>query len=173
MSNVLDYEGLKYFYQQYIAGLRSDVEGLKKNFGSRVYGGTELGGDGTATDEDAQYSPIILSADEEGTIGFKKEFSDLPKGTYSVMVRAKISDNTSEEKVLKAEAGDASAFSVVYISPEMFSVSEKYQTLGFTVEHNTDLFTVQLSIGTALPGVTFSIDYLTIAPTFTALGGVG
>ncbi|MED9967036.1 MAG: hypothetical protein UFJ18_09620, partial [Blautia sp.] len=95
--NVLDLEGLRYFYQQYIADLQKTVNAPGRP--DILNGMTMLGGDalskeeGKVTDAAAQYEVIEKSLAETGEI-FLTDIS-LPKGLYSVMVRMKVSDITS------------------------------------------------------------------------------
>ena len=138
----------------------------------RMYGGAALSSDGITSDTNAQYDTISLSTATAGTSGFSKVLTDLPKGKYSVMVRMKISANTNTGKIIKIECGDTSSLNTFYVKPSMFTTTDTYQTFGFTVEHTTTSFTAALSVGTALSGVTVNIDYLAIAPTFTAISSV-
>lgn len=138
----------------------------------RMYGGTALDSKGTTADTAAQYNTIALSTTTVNTVGFNKVLTDLPKGKYSVMIRLKISANSSSGNILKVECGDTSALKTFYIKPNMFSAANKYQTFGFTVDLTTPSFTTKLSVGTALSGVTVNIDYIAIAPAFTAITSI-
>ena len=138
----------------------------------RMYGGTALDSKGTTADTAAQYNTIVLSTTTVNTVGFNKVLTDLPKGKYSVMIRLKISANSSSGNILKMECGDTSALKTFYIKPNMFSAANKYQTFGFTVDLTTTSFTTKLSVGTALSGVTANIDYIAIAPAFTAITSI-
>lgn len=146
--------------------------GGSSKFGMRIYGGTKLNSKGTTSDSNAEYNTIALSTATAGTSGFSKVLTDLPKGKYSVMIRMKISANTSTGNIIKIECGDTSTLSTFYVKPSMFTAADTYQTFGFTIEHTTTSFTVSLSVGTALSGVTVNIDYLAIAPTFTAISSI-
>ena len=138
----------------------------------RMYGGTALDSKGTTSDSNAQYKAIAISTATAGTSGFSKALTDLPKGKYSVMIRMKITANSSSGNIIKVQAGDTNALKTFYVRPNMFTATGTYQTFGFTVDHNTTSFTANLSIGTALSGVTLTIDYLAIAPAFTAISSV-
>ena len=138
----------------------------------RMYGGTALDSKGTTSDSNAQYKAIVISTATAGTSGFSKVLTDLPKGKYSVMIRMKITANSSSGNIIKVQAGDTNALKTFYVRPNMFTATGTYQTFGFTVDHNTTSFTANLSIGTALSGVTLTIDYLAIAPAFTAISSV-
>lgn len=138
----------------------------------RMYGGTALDADGTTVDTAAQYNTISLSTATANTVAFSRVLNDLPKGKYSVMIRLKISANSSNGNILKMECGDLSAPKTFYIKPNMFTAANKYQTFGFTVDLTTTLFTFKLSVGTALSGVTANIDYIAIAPAFTAITSI-
>ena len=147
--------------------------GGSSKFGIRIYGGTKLDSKGTTADSAAQYNTIALSTATANASGFSKVLTDLPKGKYSVMIRMKISANSSSGNIIKIQAGDTNSLSTFYVRPNMFNATNTYQTFGFTVEHTTTSFTAKLLIGTALSGVTVNIDYLSIAPTFTAISSVG
>lgn len=139
----------------------------------RMYGGTALDSKGTtAADTASQYDTITLSTATAATVGFNKVLTDLPKGKYSIMIRLKISNNTNTGNILKVECGDTAALKTFYIKPTMFNAKNTYQTFGFTVDHNTTSLTAKLSVGTALASVTANIDYVAIAPTFTAITSV-
>lgn len=138
----------------------------------RMYGGTALDSKGTTSDSNAQYAAIALSTATANTSGFSKALTDLPKGKYSVMIRMKMSAITSTANVIKIQCGGTSALKTFYVKPNMFTTANVYQTFGFTVEHTTTSFTANLSIGTALSGSTVTIDYLAIAPIFTAISSV-
>ena len=138
----------------------------------RMYGGTALDSKGTTSDSNAQYPVISLSTATANTSGFSKALTDLPKGKYSVMIRMKISANSSTGNIIKIQCGDTSSLKTFYIKPSMFTSANTYKTFGFTVDNTSGSFTAALSIGTALSGVTLSIDYLSIAPTFTAISSV-
>ncbi len=138
----------------------------------RMYGGTALDSKGTTADTAAQYNTIALSTTTVNAIGFNKVLTDLPKGKYSVMIRLKISANSSSGNILKIECGDTSALKTFHIKPNMFNAANKYQTFGFTVDLTTTSFTTKLSVGTALSGVTANIDYIAIAPAFTAITSI-
>lgn len=138
----------------------------------RMYGGTSLDSKGTTADSAAQYNTIALSTATANASGFSKALTDLPKGKYSVMIRMKISANSSSGNIIKVQAGDTNALKTFYVRPNMFTAANTYQTFGFTVDHTTTSFTAKLLIGTALSGVTVNIDYLSIAPAFTAISSV-
>lgn len=138
----------------------------------RMYGGTALDSKGTTFDSNAQYPVISLSTATANASGFSKALTDLPKGKYSVMIRMKISTNSSTGNIIKIQCGDTSSLKTFYVKPSMFTSANTYQTFGFTVDNTSGSFTAALSIGTALSGVTLSIDYLLIAPTFTAITSV-
>ena len=138
----------------------------------RMYGGTALDSKGTTADTAAQYNTIALSTTTVNTVGFNKVLTDLPKGKYSVMIRLKISANSSSGNILQIECGDTTALKTFYIKPNRFSAANKYQTFGFTVDLTTTSFTTKLTVGTALSGVTANIDYIAIAPAFTAITSI-
>lgn len=138
----------------------------------RMYGGAALDSKGTTADSSAQYNTISISTATVNTVAFNKVLTDLPKGKYSVMIRLKISANSSSGNILKMECGDTSALKTFYIKPNMFTAANKYQTFGFTIDLTTTSFTSKLSIGTALSGVTANIDYIAIAPAFTAITSI-
>ena len=138
----------------------------------RMYGGTNLDSKGTTSDSDAQYKAIALSTATADASGFSKVLTDLPKGKYSVMIRMKMSVITSSVNILKIQCGDTSALKTFYVRPNMFTAANTYQTFGFTVDHTTSSFTANLTIGTALASATVTIDYLAIAPVFTAISSV-
>lgn len=138
----------------------------------RMYGGTALDSKATTTDDKAQYKAIAISTATASTSAFSKVLTDLPKGKYSVMIRMKISAISSSGNIIKVQCGDTSALKTFYVKPNMFTSANTYQTFGFTVDHTTTSFTANLSIGTALASQTVTIDYIAIAPTFTAISSV-
>lgn len=138
----------------------------------RMYGGTALDSKATTTDDKAQYKAIAISTATASTSAFSKVLTDLPKGKYSVMIRMKISAISSSGNIIKVQCGDTSALKTFYVKPNMFTSANTYQTFGFTVDLTTTSFTANLSIGSALSGQTLTIDYIAIAPTFTAITSV-
>lgn len=137
----------------------------------RMYGGTKLDATATTADTNAQY-PIISKSTGTAATLFTKELSDLPKGSYSVMVRMKVSAISSTANVFKLEVKDGTAINTRYIKPSMFSVANGYTTIGFVVEHSNTSLTVTLSIDTALASQTVGVDYLLIAPAMNGLASV-
>lgn len=138
----------------------------------RIYGGTDLDASGSTADTNAQYPIISKSTASTGSI-FNKSITDLPKGNYSIMVRMKVSSITSSSNIFKIVATDGSVATTKYIKPNMFAANNTYATFGFTAEHTSDSFSVALSIDTALSGQTVGVDYLEIAPAFTAVSALG
>lgn len=137
----------------------------------RIYGGTELDAAATTSDANAQYPIISKSTASTGAL-FTKTITDLPKGNYSVMVRMKISAVTSSANVFKITVTDGTVVTTKYIRPNMLSAANSYATLGFTVEHNSSSISIAMSVNSALSGATVGIDYLTIAPAFTAVAAI-
>lgn len=138
----------------------------------RIYGGTNLDATGTTSDANAQYPIISKSTASAGAI-FNKSITDLPKGNYSVMVRMKVSAITSSLNIFKLVATDGSVATTRYIKPNMFAANNTYATIGFNVEHTANTFSVALSVNASLAGQTVGVDYLAIAPAFTAVSAIG
>lgn len=138
----------------------------------RIYGGTNLDAAGTTSDANAQYPIISKSTASAGAI-FNKSITDLPKGNYSIMVRMKVSAITSSSNIFKLVATDGSVATTRYIKPNMFAANNTYATIGFNVEHTASTFSVALSVDAALAGQTVGVDYLAIAPAFTAVSAIG
>ena len=138
----------------------------------RIYGGTNLDAAGTTSDANAQYPIISKSTASAGAI-FNKSITDLPKGNYSVMVRMKVSAITSPSNIFKLVVTDGSVATTRYIKPNMFAANNTYATIGFNVEHTANTFSVALSVNASLAGQTVGVDYLAIAPAFTAVSAIG
>lgn len=138
----------------------------------RIYGGTNLDAAGTTSDANAQYPIISKSTASAGAI-FNKSITDLPKGNYSVMVRMKVSAITSSSNIFKLVVTDGSVATTRYIKPNMFAANNTYATIGFNVEHTANTFSVALSVNVSLAGQTVGVDYLAIAPAFTAVSAIG
>lgn len=137
----------------------------------RIYGGINLDAAGTTSDANAQYPIISKSTASTGAL-FTKTITDLPKGNYSVMVRMKISAVTSSANVFKITVTDGTVVTTKYVRPNMLSAANSYATLGFTVEHNSSSISIAMSVNSALSGATVGIDYLAIAPAFTAVAAI-
>lgn len=173
--NVLDLEGLRYFYQQYIADLQKTVNAPGRP--DILNGMTMLGGnalskeEGKVTDTAAQYEVIEKSLAETGEI-FLTDIS-LPKGLYSVMVRMKVSDITSTENILKLEILDGENTTVKYIKPSMFRKANTFMTVGCAVENTSGTLKIALRVDKALIGKTAGVDYLALSPAMVGITSIG
>lgn len=173
--NVLDLEGLRYFYQQYIADLQKTVNAPGR--ADILNGMTMLGGDalskeeGKVTDTAAQYAVIEKSLAEVGGI-FLTEVS-LPKGMYSVMLRMRVSDIASTENILKLEILDGETSTVRYIKPSMFRSANTFMTVGCAVENISGILKIGLRTDKALIGQTVGVDYLALSPAMVGITSMG
>lgn len=172
--NVLDLEGLRYFYQQYIADLQKTVNAPGR--ADILNGMTMLGGDalskeeGKVTDTAAQYAVIEKSLAEVGGI-FLTEVS-LPKGMYSVAIRLKVSDVSSAENILKLDITDGDKVMSKYIKSQMLKTANKYTTIGCAAECTSGTLGITLSIDKVWTGQTVRVDYVTIAPAMVSISSL-
>lgn len=163
-----------------VTALESDNKGLKELVGTPtrenllktlcMIGGTELSTSATVTDASAEYSIISNSTSSTGDI-FSKTVT-IPKGLYSVLIRAKVSDTTSEENIFKMIITDGTTTTTKYIRPSMFKTADTYTTLGTVVESTSGTLTVALSVSTVLTDQTVCVDYLLVTPTMIGITSI-
>lgn len=146
--------------------------------GGEYIGGAALSSEATGTDSKAQYAVIIKTASSSSQALFAIA-SKFPPGTYSIMLRMKVSNITVADNlvdiVAKVNTASGTQLKEVYIKPSMFSAADKFQTIGFVVdfdagkENSLYLAATLLACSTA---VTVTIDYVLIAPAYTAVSSI-
>lgn len=144
-------------------------------------GGLELSEEATVEDAKAQYTVLQKTTASTEQPMFNKTLDGLPLGTYSVMLRAKVSGNTGSEAAVNIKikaAGDGSLLKEIIIKPSMFSAADKFQTLGFVVDFDTvkdDGMQIEASMpahSSTDNAVTVTVDYVLVAPAYTAVSSV-
>ena len=146
--------------------------------GGKYIGGTELSSDATGSDSKAQYSVIKKTASSSPQALFGVSCK-VPPGSYSVMLRLKVSDIAVIDNLIditaKVDSASGTQLKEAYIKPSMFSAADKFQTIGLVVDFdagkNNSLYlsATLLSCSTA---VTVTIDYVLIAPAYTAVSSI-
>ena len=143
--------------------------------------GTDLNSLANGSDSYAQYDGNVISAaiSNQGYKFFETTFEDLTLGKYSVIMRAKVTNNSSAEQCLQINVRENDASGTVLatrnVSLNMFAESDKYDTLGFTFNFNsakdTKLYIVGKMVGTT-SGVNMSLDYISLMPAFTSMSEI-
>lgn len=162
----------------------SDAE--KEAWGKAVsgdyIGGQELSEEANTEDARAQYTVLQKTTAGTEQAMFTKTLEGLPLGMYSVMLRAKVSQNTGTDAALDIKikvAGDGGLLKEAMIKPSMFSAVDKFQTLGFIVDFDAarnEGMQIEASMpaySSADAAVTVTVDYVLIAPAYTAVSSIG
>lgn len=146
--------------------------------GGEYIGGAALSSDATGTDSKAQYAVIKKTASGSPQALFAVA-SKFPPGTYSVMVRLKVSDIAVTDNLIdivaKVNSASGTQLKKVYIKPSMFSEADKFQTIGFVVDFDAGKGSSLYIAATLLAcstAVAVTIDYVLIAPAYTAVSSI-
>lgn len=144
----------------------------------KYFGGTKLSTDANLNDDKAQY-PVIQKTASGSSQTLFSIACKLPPGTYSVMMRLKVSNIAVTDNIININAkinNDSGAqLKEVFIKPNMFSFANKFQTLGFVVDFdagkNDSLFLATTLLACSI-AVKVTVDYVLIAPTFTGISSI-
>ncbi|MDO4313787.1 MAG: hypothetical protein Q4C52_11960 [Eubacteriales bacterium] len=141
-------------------------------------GGSELSEDATIEDEKAQYAIAPKTAGDSEQVLFSKNLNGLPLGLYSAMFRMKMSEITEDVNLvdIKAKTGsDGRLLKEIYIKPSMFNAADKFQTMGFLVDFDAnkgDTLCIDAILLASSSAVTVTIDYVLVAPAYTAVSSL-
>lgn len=158
---------------------QDDIDVLKDaGSGGKYIGGTALSSEATGTDSKSQYAVLKKTASGSSQALFAIA-SKFPPGTYSIMLRMKVSNITVADNlvdiVAKVSSASGTQLKEVYIKPSMFSAADKFQTIGFVVDFDAGkdnslyLAATLLACSTT---VAVTIDYVLIAPAYTAVSSI-
>ena len=148
--------------------------------GAVLYGGTDLSSSATTEDEYSLFPNIRKTTSTSETNLFTLNVPEIDVGTYSIMIRLKTSVLFSSNIIKITTVSQAiqdetnSKTQTNYITGSMLKEINKFDTLGYvfnidtkspsTLQIKADLLTVS--------GVTVSIDYVSISPTFTTISAI-
>ena len=105
-----------------------------ENAGGIYIGGTNLSTEATINDEEAEYPVLSKNASSISEITLFSKSLALKIGTYSVMIRMKVSDISKTDSVISVKIRKGSytgeIIKEIRISPNMFDANNKYKILG-------------------------------------------
>lgn len=138
----------------------------------------------TNTVEDSQSENIIsITTSEEEKIVFSTSIEDLQLGAYSIIIRNKVSSNTSSNQIFKIEVfsenpedESTSLLKQTKIVPNYFYQNDTWECLSFGVNFIGKRNSKMKIIGTSISNdeaLIYSIDYIKVLPSGTALGSIG
>ena len=148
--------------------------------GGMFIGGTKLSSEATTVDNNAQFKIISKSNNSSSdTDLFKVNIKKLEIGTYSIMLRMKLSNVTGTNPVLNIKVFTDNASGTLLaeqnIYPKHFEAN-KFRTVGFNVNFDTKKNTVmhvECKAPSNSESNTIGIDYILVSPSFTSLSSVG
>ncbi len=151
-----------------------------ENAGGIYVGGTNLSAEATINDEDAEYLALSKSTSAiSETPLFSKNLA-LKIGTYSVMIRMKVSDISKTDSVISVKIRKGSSVGEIIkeirISPNVFDANNKYKILGTVVDFGevkkgTKMY-IEASIMKTTIMETVTIDYMLVNPAYTSVSAV-
>lgn len=151
-----------------------------ENAGGIYVGGTNLSTEATINDEEAEYSVLSKNASSISEITLFSKSLALKIGTYSVMIRMKVSDISKTDSVISVKIRKGSSVGEIIkeirISPNMFDANNKYKILGTIVDFGevkkgTKMY-IEASIMKTTIMETVTIDYMLVNPAYTSVSAV-
>lgn len=151
-----------------------------ENAGGIYVGGTNLSMEATINDEDAEYLALSKSTNTISETPLFSKSLALKIGTYSVMIRMKVSDTTKTDSVISVKIRKGSStgdiIKEIRISPSMFDENNKYKILGTIVDFGevrkgTKMY-IEASIMKTTIMETVTIDYMLVNPAYTSVSAV-
>ena len=144
-----------------------------ENAGGIYVGGTNLSTEATINDEEAEYSVLSKNASSISEITLFSKSLALKIGTYSVMIRMKVS--VISVKIRKgSSAGEI--VKEIRISPSMLDVNNKYKILGTIVDFGEVKKGTKMHIEASILKTTImetvTIDYMLVNPAYTSVSAV-
>ena len=148
-----------------------------------VYGGTDLSSEATITDDYSLF-PIIRKTNSSSseTNLFTLNIPEIDVGTWSVMIRLRLTNVTNANNVIKltvnsaAISDEASTKQSIYnIKPTMLTTANEFETVGFVFNMTTkspSTLQIVASLPTNSVSNTVSVDYVLISPTFTTISAI-
>ena len=160
--------------------IRVDEILAKVEKASGIYiGGTLLSEEATTEDSGAEYTVLKKSSSKVSDIPLFSCESKLKMGTYAVMIRAKVSDVSKTENLIRLQirkgiSGDI--IKEVLISPDMFEKNNKYKVIGTVVEFGDikkgTKMCIEASIIKTTVSETITVDYVLINPAYTSISAI-
>ena len=144
-----------------------------ENAGGIYVGGTNLSAEATINDEEAEYPVLSKNANSISEITLFSKSLTLKIGTYSVMIRMKVSDISVK---IRKGSSVGEIIKEIRISPNMFDANNKYKILGTIVDFGevkkgTKMY-IEASIMKTTIMETVTIDYMLVNPAYTSVSAV-
>lgn len=143
-----------------------------ENSGGIYVGGLALSGEAQVKDSTAEYPVLVKDSSSVSNVTLFSKSLSVKIGTYSVMLRMKVSDTSKTEGIISVKIRKGSAtgeiIKEIRISPNMFDANNKYKILGTIVDFGevqkgTKMYVEAVIIKTnAAEKVT--VDYMLINP---------
>lgn len=151
-----------------------------ENAGGIYVGGTNLSTEATINDEEAEYPVLSKNASSISEITLFSKSLALKIGTYSVMIRMKVSDISKTDSVISVKIRKGSytgeIIKEIRISPNMFDVNNKYKILGTVVDFGEVKKGTKMHIEASILKTTImetvTIDYMLVNPAYTSVSAV-
>ena len=135
-----------------------------ENAGGIYVGGTNLSTEATINDEEAEYPVLSKNASSISEITLFSKSLALKIGTYSVMIRMKVSDISKTDSVISVKIRKGSytgeIIKEIRISPNMFDANK-----------GTKMY-IEASILKTTIMETVTIDYMLVNPAYTSVSAV-
>lgn len=147
--------------------------------GGIYMGGPLLSEEATIEDTTAEYTVLRKSSSKISDIPLFNCEADVKMGTYAIMIRAKVSDVSKTEnlirlKIKKGSAGDV--IKEVLISPDVFEKNNKYKVIGTVVEFSDikkgTKMCIEASVIKTTASETITVDYVLINPAYTSISAI-
>lgn len=151
-----------------------------ENAGGIYTGGNALSSEANVNDEDAEYLALNKNSSSVSDVQLFSKSLSVKIGTYSVMIRMKVSDISKTDSIIsvKIRKGSASGELIkeIRISPNMFDSNNKYKILGTIVDFGEvkkgTKMHIEASILKTTITETVTVDYMLVNPAYTSVSAV-
>lgn len=151
-----------------------------ENSGGIYVGGPALSSDAKVEDADAEYPTLSKNSSSVSDVFLFSKNLSVKIGTYSVMLRMKVSDVSKTENIISVKIRKGSAtgeiIKEIRISPNMFDTNGRYKILGTIVDFGevqkgTKMYIEAMITKTNITE-TVTIDYILVNPAYTSVSAV-
>ncbi len=148
--------------------------------GNIYIGGANLSAEATGTDSNAEFKVLAKTSSSVSDVKIFGKAIPIKLGTFAVMIRAKVSDTSKTDKLIRVRARKNTESGEIVkefnISPNMFDVNGKYKLMGTIVDFNNAAKGTMLYLEAAIVKTTavetVTIDYVLINPAYTAISAM-
>lgn len=151
-----------------------------ENAGGIYVGGSALSSEATTNDEDAEYLALRKNSNSISDVTLFSKDLAVKIGTYSVMLRMKVSDVSKSDSIISIRIKKGSTagelIKEIRISPNMFDTNNKYKILGTIVDFGEvkkgTKMHIEASILKTTITETVTVDYMLVNPAYTSVSAV-